>query len=165
MKKFSLALLSLLMMCSLAGCMNNDKKDDAKDKTEEKDKKTKTNEDNGSISDVMNYMKENGIEYTNDKTLSDFDWAAKEGTSFTYDGKSVYLYRVDGTNTEMNEVLSRVKSSNAITANQNGQDMEYSARANGNYLLIYDKDAMLDDLVEIFNKYDTNNTGNDTDKK
>lgn len=162
MKKLNLALLSLLMMCSLTGCMNNDKKDESKDKTEEKDTSKDTEKTNDSISDVMTYMKENGVEYSNDKTLSDFDWAAKEGTSFKYNNQDVYLYRVDSTNSEMNEILNNVKTNNAITANQNGTNTEYAARVNGNYLLIFNKDAALDELVDIFNKYKVGNTDTNT---
>lgn len=162
MKKLNLALLSLLMMCSLTGCMNNDKKDESKDKTEEKDTSKDTEKTNDSISDVMTYMKENGVEYSNDKTLSDFDWAAKEGTSFKYNDQDVYLYRVDSTNSEMNEILNNVKTNNAITANQNGTNTEYAARVNGNYLLIFNKDAAIDELVDIFNKYKVGNTDTNT---
>lgn len=162
MKKLNLALLSLLMMCSLTGCMNNDKKDESKDKTEEKDTSKDTEKTNDSISDVMTYMKENGVEYSDDKTLSDFDWAAKEGTSFKYNDQDVYLYRVDSTNSEMNEILNNVKTNNAITANQNGTNTEYAARVNGNYLLIFNKDAALDELVDIFNKYKVGNTDTNT---
>ncbi|NBK97058.1 MAG: hypothetical protein EOM50_03405 [Erysipelotrichia bacterium] len=152
MRKLNIAFLSLLMMLSLVGCMNNDKKETTSDQSEEK-KKTETNKEEGSVSDVMNYFKENGIVYDNDKVLSDFDWAAKEGTSFQYNGKSIYLYRVDGSNAQMNEVLNKVKSSNAISANQNGTNKEYSARVNGNYLMIYDQEAAIDELVKIFDKY------------
>lgn len=162
MKKLNLALLSLLMMCSLTGCMNNDKKDESKDKTEEKDTSKDTEKTNDSISDVMTYMKENGVEYSDDKTLSDFDWAAKEGTSFKYNDQDVYLYRVDSTNSEMNEILNNVKTNNAITANQNGTNTEYAARVNGNYLLIFNKDAAIDELVDIFNKYKVGNTDTNT---
>lgn len=162
MKKLNLALLSLLMMCSLTGCMNNDKKDESKDKTEEKDTSKDTEKTNDSISDVMTYMKENGVEYSNDKTLSDFDWAAKEGTSFKYNDQDVYLYRVDSTNSEMNEILNNVKTNNAITANQNGTNTEYAASFNGNYLLIFNKDAAIDELVDIFNKYKVGNTDTNT---
>lgn len=167
MKKLNLALLSLLMMCSLTGCMNNDKKDESKDKTEEKDTSKDTEKTKDSISDVMTYMKENGVEYSDDKTLSDFDWAAKEGTSFKYNDQDVYLYRVDSSNSQMSEVLNNVKSSNAITANQNGTNTEYAARVNGNYLLIFDKDAAIDELVDIFNKYkvETTDTNNKDDAK
>lgn len=167
MKKLNLALLSLLMMCSLTGCMNNDKKDESKDKTEEKDTSKDAEKTKDSISDVMTYMKENGVEYSDDKTLSDFDWAAKEGTSFKYNDQDVYLYRVDSSNSQMSEVLNNVKSSNVITANQNGTNTEYAARVNGNYLLIFDKDAAIDELVDIFNKYkvETTDTNNKDDAK
>lgn len=166
MKKISLALLSLLMMCTLTGCTNNDKKDESKDKTEEKDTSKDTSNNEGSISDVMKYMQENGIEYSDDKTLSDFDWAAKEGTSFKYNDQDVYLYRVDTTNSQMSDVLKNVQTNNAITANQNGTNTEYAARVNGNYLLIFDKDAAMDELVEIFNKYkeNTNDANSNTDE-
>lgn len=168
MKKIKLALLSLLMLCSLTGCMNNDKKEDSsKDKTEEKDKdQNKDKEkDTSSISDVMSYMKENGIDYSNDKTLSDFDWAAKEGTSFRYNDQDIYLYKVDSSNSEMNKIIENVKSNNMITANQNGTETDYAARVNGNYLLIYDKEAAMDELVDIFNKYKVNNSETDKENK
>lgn len=150
MKRLSICALSLLLLVSLGGCMNNDK--ESEKKTEDKVEDTKKKAE-GTIDDVLNYMKTSGYEYTDDQTLSEFNFAAKEGKSFMYNNQMLYLYRVDPSDTQVNGLLEQAKKDNKITANQNGQTNEYGARVNGNYLLVYDKNADMNDFVKNFDKY------------
>lgn len=139
--------LSLLMLFTLGACMGNDEP-----KKEEEVKETEKKAE-GTIDDVMNYFSDNGYAYTNDQTLSEFNFAAKEGKSFTYNDQTMYLYRVDPSDTQINGLMEEAKKSNIITANQNGTTNEYGARVNGNYLLVYDKGAKMDDFNKMFDAY------------
>lgn len=156
MKKLSKLALSSLLLFSMAGCsMGKDAEDDAekaKDKVEDKTKET-VDDTKGTVDDVMSYFKEQGVTYNNDQTLDEFDFAAKEGRSFTVDNQNVYVYRVDSTDENMQKLINQASSHNMITANQDGVENQYGATVNGNYLMVYDKDAQLDELIKYFKGY------------
>lgn len=154
MKKAAMAFLSLCMLFSLGACsFRKENGMTENNATGDKGNNTENQKDDGSISDVMDYFKSNNISYRDDKDITKFDWAAKEGKSFVYDGNTFYLYKVDTTDKDVAAMLEKVQTSNAISATQNGTTKEYGAMNNGSYLLIYDKDAAVDKMQEIFSKY------------
>lgn len=154
MKKAAMAFLSLCMLFSLGACsFRKENGMTENNSTADKGNNTENQKDDGSISDVMDYFKSNNISYRDDKDITKFDWAAKEGKSFVYDGNTFYLYKVDTTDKDVAAMLKKVQTSNAISATQNGTTNEYGAMNNGSYLLIYDKNAAVDKMQEIFSKY------------
>ncbi len=157
MKKIKVAMLSLFMVLTMSGCgmVNKTEKavDDSAENAKKDVKKAEKDMKNG-VDDLMAFFKGEGVEYSNDKKLDQFDWPAQEGRSFMYNNQNVYLYKVDPSDAKIAGLLDKAQTSNRISATQNGEQMEYGASVNGSYLLVYDKDAMMDDLVEIFKKYD-----------
>ena len=156
MNKLSKLAMSSLLLFTMAGCsMNNDAEKEAektKDKVEDKTKEA-ADDTQGTMDDVMNYFKEKGVSYNNDQTLENFDFAAKEGRSFMVEDQNVYVYRVDSADENMKDLINQASSKNMITASQNGVENQYGATVNGNYLMVYNKDAQLDELVKYFKDY------------
>lgn len=156
MKRLVKVLMSLLLLTSLCGCsLFKDVKDDVEnemDKVENKVEDTTTQND-GKLSDLMLYLKDNGVLFENETTLDNFDFAANEGRSFTYDGNKVYVYSVDMANAAVRTLMQQASETNRITANQNGENKEYGASANDKYLLVYDINAKVDTLLDNFEKY------------
>lgn len=159
MKKLNLLMLSLFMTVSLLGCSRKSepmKKDNTVEKDVKKGVDKAERKTEKTLDDLMNYMKGEGVTYSEDKKINDINWGAREGRSFMYDNQNVYIYEVDTKDQKVAELLRQAKENNRVTASQNGQNMQYGAAVNGNYLMIYDKEAQLDQLVEIFKKYDIN---------
>ena len=133
--------------------------------TAKKDGKEAEKNVQDSMDDLMEFLRGEGVEYTNDKKLDRFDWPAKEGRSFLYNNQNVYLYKVDPSDAKIAGLLDKAQTSNRISATQNGEQMEYGASVNGGYLLVYDQDSAIEDLVEAFKKYEMKTNDDKKDVK
>lgn len=144
--------LAFLMVCMVCGCsMFKEASDDvnnAIDKVED----TTTNEE-GKLSDLMTYLKDNKITLEDEEELNNFNFAAKEGRSFTYDGNKVYVYSVDTANAAIRTLMNQALTNNQVVASVDGKEVTYGASANDNYLMIYELEAKVDDLLDNFKNY------------
>ena len=156
MKRLSKFVLSLSLLTSLCACsLFEDVKDDVEngmDKVEDKVEDSTTKKE-GKLDDLMLYLKDNGVMFEDETTLDNFNFAAEEGRSFTYDGNKVYVYSVDTTNAAVRTLLQQATDTNRSTANQDGKNLEYGASANDKYLLVYDLHAKVDKLLDNFKNY------------
>lgn len=156
MNQISKIAVSSLLLVTLAGCsMGNEPEKEVektKDKVEEKSKDV-AEDTQGTVDDVMNYFKEKGVAYSNDKTLDNMAFAAKEGKSFMVDNQNVYVYRVDMADENMKTLINQASSHNSIMASQDGVEKQYGATVNGDYLMVYDQDAKIDDVIKQFKGY------------
>lgn len=130
-----------------------------------KDGANVNNED--SISNMMNYLNGQGVEVSNMEPIDTMDFAAHEGSSFTYNGTTAYLYRLKSDDENMKALLEQAKKNGTVKVNMDGTEQNYSASVNGNYLFVYKKDSNMNDLVSALGNYvpgattTTPNTGGD----
>ena len=146
-----LCALTMLSGCSWMNKEKNNAEDAAKDvakNTEKAGEKTK----NG-LDDVMKYLKGEGVETTEVKNLDNMDFAAQEGRSFMYNGANAYMYNINAEDEQMKALLKDAKEKKTVKVKQNGEEKEYSAMVNGNYLLVYDKEADMGDMLKVFPNY------------
>ena len=73
--------------------------------------------------------------------------------SVTYNGKTVYVYRVQQDDAQMQKVLKEAKEKGKVKVNITGQEMEYAARVNQDYLMLYDSTIEMNDIVSAFDSY------------
>lgn len=154
MKQLLKLTLALLLVSTVSGCaFFNGLKDDVKNEMDKIENEGTADKKEEKLSDLMTYLKDNGIKYENDETLNNFDFAAKEGMSFTVDGEKVYVYRVDTQNEMMNSLMQQAAQSNTVSASRDGVEKKYGASVNGTYLLIYDLESKVNNLLDGFQKY------------
>lgn len=154
-KSFVAAAFALLILIS--GCSKND----GNDKTQSNANATDTNPPqndaantvNDTMDNMMSYLQQKGITLDDMKTLDDMDFAAHEGRSFTYQGNTAYLYRLKENDESMKALLDSAKNSGTVKVNINGERKDYAASVNGNYLLVYQKEAKMDDFIQLFDTY------------
>ena len=159
MKKSNLTLMAVSSLCALtllSGCSWMDKEEKkVEDETKEVADKAKDAGDKtkNSIEDMMTYFKDEGLEATDVKTLDNMDFAAHEGRSFMYNGSNVYLYNLNMEDEGMKSLVKDVEKNKTVKVNQDGSEKEYAAMANGSYLLVYDKEADMGDMINTFPTY------------
>lgn len=145
----TLALCSMLAACST--------KDDKKDnKTENKvENKANTAKDHAedSIDNMMSYFKEKGVAYDQSENIDQMDFAAYEGRSFMANNNRVYLYRVKSEDENMKKILKEAADKGKVKVRINNKESEYNAKVNGDYLLLYDTNADITDVLGAFPGY------------
>lgn len=158
----------------IGGCSMNDKNSDknmnkvkdAADKTADKTK----NGVNDSIDNVMDYFKKEGVKFENSKKLENIEFAASEGRSFDMNGKTAYLYHVKSNDENMKKILKEAKDKGTAKVNIDNKEQMYGAKVNGDYLLLYDTQANMNDMLNTFPNYrgdatnKTSNNAKETDK-
>lgn len=154
MKKIQISLLMLIMF-SMSACSMFSSNDTTSQDSVEKEDVVEESKDNTteSISNIFTHFDDNNIEYTEKEKIENMDFAAEEGYSFRFDNEYVYLYRLDDTDSMMQQVLDEANNRGILTATQNGVDQDYKALVNGNYIMIYNQDATIEDLETKFNEY------------
>ena len=111
---------------------------------------TKTSE----MKDLFTYFDEQKISYSNAKDVDVVDMNAHEGKMFEYEGKPVYVYRMNMKANNMQTWMNEIKNTGKVTINQNGKEASYDALMNGEYLMVSESGTDLKDLKDAFNKYE-----------
>lgn len=154
-------ILGLVMILLLSGCgmwnRSGNNKGTAKNLPAENERYPK--ESAYTNADMMNYLRENGVTYTGDEKINSMDFSAHEGTSFMMNDSKVFLYRLKGNEEQMGNLLKDAKMKKKVKVKENGQEKEYGAMVNGDYLLIYDEKADMKELKNMFSKFNTTNNG------
>lgn len=70
-----------------------------------------------------------------------------------YNGANAYMYNINAEDEQMKALLKDAKEKKTVKVKQNGEEKEYSAMVNGNYLLVYDKDADMGNMLKVFPNY------------
>lgn len=158
---------AFLSLTFLGGCSMNDKGTTGNDMSNTNVGKDISNalEDSGkavqdSIDNVMDFFTQKNIKYENMQTLNNMEFAAYEGRSFTIDGKNAYLYRVKEDDENMKKIMEQARKNGKVKVSITGKEMEYNARVNGNYLLLYDPSAKIDEALNAFDTYRYDATNN-----
>lgn len=144
--------LTLLSGCSMFDSSEDKAKDMAKDGKETTDKVKDDGED--TIDNMMDWMKGKGVSYTDMEKIDQMDFAAHEGRSFMYEGNMVYLYRINNEDEKMQQLMKDAKDKKSVKVNVDGEEKEYGAMVNGDYLLIHEKGLEMNHLSETFPSYD-----------
>lgn len=151
------AALACAFLLVISGCSQNDSDKKVEGNANATDtnppKNDAANTVNESMDHMMNYMKENGVTLNDIKELADMDFAAHEGRSFSYEGNTAYLYRLKDSDESMKALLDSAKNTGKVKVNINGEQKDYAAAVNGNYLLIYLQEAKMDDFLKYFDSY------------
>lgn len=157
----------LLVAGLISGCSMNDKnKDNKKDDMNKvadtsKDAANKVKGDvDDSIDNVMNYFKKEGLKFENSKNLDNIEFAAHEGRSFDMNGKTAYLYRVKSEDENMKKILKEARDNGKVKVNIDNKEQMYGAKVNGNYLLLYDAEANMNDMLTAFPNYQATGVNN-----
>lgn len=155
MKLIKLLCLSMIALLPLQGCSMNEMKEDAKDVKEDVQRPVEEAKDEveDRIDNLTAYFKEKDVELNELQTIEDIDFAADEGRSFTVDGKTVYIYRVNQDDAQMQKVIKEAKENGKVKVNITGTEMEYGARVNQDYLMLYDTSVNVDPIVSVFDSY------------
>ncbi len=154
----SFAAVACTLVLIISGCSQNDSSDK---KMESNANATDTNPPkndaantvNDTMDNMMSYLKDQGITIDDMKDLTDMDFAAHEGRSFSYQGNTAYLYRLKENDESMKALLDSAKNTGTVKVNINGESKDYAASVNDNYLLIYQKEAKMDDFIKLFDTY------------
>lgn len=157
--KIMSAVLCGVLLC---GCsMNEDSSDGTTNQSNTEKPTPPVDEGNTNMDDMMTYLKDNGIEYSDMASIDQMDFAAHEGRSFMTNGATAYMYRLDSNDASMSELLKQATESGTITTNQNGEQKQYNASVNGNYLLVYDTTTDMTNFTKAFAAYKPNTTVQD----
>lgn len=155
MKKQYKVMACTLALCSmLAACSTKDDKKD--NKTENKvENKANTAKDHAedSIDNMMSYFKEKGVTYDQSENIDQMDFAAYEGRSFMANNNRVYLYRVKSEDENMKKILKEAADKGKVKVRIDNKESEYNAKVNGDYLLLYDTNADITDVLGAFPGY------------
>ncbi len=119
----------------------NDKMNEAKEEAEH------------TISNMLDYFKEKGIEMSNVSAIEELNIPAYEGRMFEVDGANVYLYRLDMNNESMKRLMEEAQQNGTLKVNASGVDQDYRSLVNGNFLLLYEKDLVVSPLDSLFYEY------------
>lgn len=158
-KMMKLAAFACAGILMLTGCsMNNEENDKANngtanESTTNSPQKGDTSANADSIDHMMNYLNGQGIRVSDMKPIEKMDFAAHEGTMFTYNGNTGYLYRLKSDDESMKALLDNAKKNGTAKVNIDGSEQEYSATVNGDYLFVYNKDADMNDFVTAMGSY------------
>ncbi len=155
MKLIKILCLSMIALLPLQGCSMNEMKEDANDVKEDVQRPVEEAKDEveDRIDNLTAYFKEKDVELNELQTIEDIDFAADEGRSFTVDGKTVYIYRVNQDDAKMQKVIKEAKENGKVKVNITGMEMEYGARVNQDYLMLYDTSVNVDPIVSVFDSY------------
>lgn len=105
------------------------------------------------MSDLMKYFDEQNLVYAEAKDLEVMDVNAHEGKTFKFDGKPVYLYRMNLNDSKNQTWMNEIKNTGKVRISQNGKEGEYDALVNGEYLLISESGMDLKHLSDLFKNY------------
>lgn len=105
------------------------------------------------ISNMMDYFKDKGLEISNPSAIEELNIPAYEGRMFEVNGASIYLYRLDMNNESMKQLASEAEKNGSLKVNASGVDQDYRALVNGNFLMLYEKDLDVSPLDSLFYEY------------
>lgn len=149
----------------LAGCsMFEDGKKDVKDAAEKVEKSDPVKDTEKTIDNMMDWLKEKGVEVNDMEVIDQMDFAAHEGRSFTYNGHSAYMYRINTSDEKMKQFMKDAEKNKKVKVKENGEEKEYSAAVNGDYLFIYNSDDDMGDFLKNFPNYNQGMTNTSKDK-
>lgn len=153
MMGIALSALLLLSGCSMWSGDDNAAQGtaNATDTKQPENNRNVTSED--SIDNMMNYLKQQGVEISDMAPIDKMDFAAHEGKSFTYQGNTAYLYRLKSDDVNMKALLDEAKQKGNIKVNHNGKEELYNASVNGDYLFVYEKDADMGSFINAMGSY------------
>ena len=165
MKRFMLYMCILLISLSLTGCgwFSNNKNNNQSDLTDVPSTPTQngtTNNNTGnqstgtmyqSVSDYMTALKNGGLMYTNEKEITDFNFAAHEGKEFMMDNQTFYLYRVNSSKSDIQKMLDEIDQNGYVTTTQDGTEMKKYAHRMGDFVLIYPEGYDIQKIDKILN--------------
>lgn len=155
MKLIKILCLSMIALLPLQGCSMNEVREDSKDVKEDVERPVEEVKDKieERIDNLTAYFKEKDVELNELQTIEDIDFAADEGRSFTVDGKTVYIYRVNQDDAQMQKVMKEAKDNGKVKVNITGKEMEYGASVNQDYLMLYDQSINIEPIVSVFDSY------------
>lgn len=106
-----------------------------------------------SIDNMMSYLTGKGLQMDDVTPIEQMDFAAHEGRSFTINGSTGYLYRLKSDDENMKKLLQSAKEKGTVKVNINGEEQEYNASVNGDYLFVYKKDADMNQFNSLMKDY------------
>lgn len=106
------------------------------------------------MKDLFNYFDEQKIPYTDAKDIDVVDVNAHEGKTFKYEGKNVYVYRMNMQDEKINKWMDEVTKTGKVTINQDGKEATYDAIINNEYMLVSESGVDLNKLSESFRKFE-----------
>ncbi len=154
-----LAVCSLAGLFMISGCSMGKDEDTNTPNPQSKANQTETNppQNQSSASDTMDrmiaYLNEQGVTMDQMRSLDQMDFAAHEGRSFTYQGNTGYLYRLKSEDESMKALLESAQKNGTVKVNHDGQEQNYNAAVNGDYLFVYDPNVDMNDFISIFTGY------------
>lgn len=149
--------ISLLCMFALCACGDTTKTDGTSNQSNESVPQAPADPStNSTIDDFMSYLKDQGVEYADEMPLENMNITAHEGRSFTVNGNTGYLYRVDSSDDTMKKLLSSAQENGYLEATQDGVQKSYNAHVNGDYLFVYDKDVDMQSILKSFPSFNPN---------
>lgn len=156
LRKFA-ALSFVLMLMMMSGCGSDKKDNNANSDANKTDTNQPQNNVGENVSETMDnmvsYLKEKGIELADMADIDQMDFAAHEGKSFTYQGNSIYLYRLKSDDESMKALLDSAKKTGKVKVNIKGEEKNYQAAVNGDYLLVFENGDTIKDFIKIFATY------------
>lgn len=154
-----LAVLSMAALFLLGGCSMGKDEDTNTPNNLSKANETKTNQpqNQNTGSDTMDrmiaYLNQQGVTMDQMKSLDQMDFAAHEGRSFSYQGNTGYLYRLKSEDESMKALLESAQKNGTVKVNRDGQEQNYNAAVNGDYLFVYDPNVDMKGFIDIFSGY------------
>lgn len=106
------------------------------------------------MKDLFTYFDNQKISYSNAKDIDVVDMNAHEGKMFEYEGKPVYIYRMNMKDSNMKNWMDEIKNTGKVTIKQDNKEATYDASINGEYILVSESGSDLKQLKEAFDKYE-----------
>ena len=156
MKKTTKVLLAAFLFTGiLQGCSSNNNETTGKENQSDTGDVANDvkNDIDDSIDNVMSFFNNKKVELENMQPIKNMEFAAYEGKSFEVNGKTAYLYRVKSNDENMKKVLKEAREKGKVRVNIKNKEMEYGAKVNGNFLLLYDPNADMNDVLTTFDGY------------
>lgn len=116
----------------------------------------------GTLEDLMSYFKNEGITFDRMDEIENIDFGAHEGKLLEYNGETLYLYRLNPDRYENQNWYNDIKTNGLVTVNLDGEDKQFYASVNGDYLLVYDMNTDMTDIETLFNDFNLMNNSNST---
>lgn len=152
MRKQLIVLFTLLVL--LSGCsMQGDGGNVSSTSNTTTSTSTMNESNDNSISSIwgmMDYLGNQGFNYSGVSEITDLNDGYKYGMSFNHDGGNYQLYQYDDTNDEMKTILENAKETNKVQMKVNGEYVEVPAYVHNGYILVYPEGINHSDIEKYF---------------
>ena len=158
-----LCLLFMMSACGVQQAADEAKNDVEKAADDVRDaaegaKRSAQDQGKKTLDGMMSYLREQGMELSDEQTLDDIAFAAYDGRSFYVDGTQMYLYRIDTNDETMQKVIAQLKQDGSVKVEKDGETLSYSGTLFEDYLLLHDPGADVHVFVETMNHYSGGST-------